>query len=395
MSPLRIAMLTYSVKPRGGVVHSMAVAGALAERGHSVELFAVGRPGEGFFRPTPVRHTIIRHVPPDVPFDERIAALIRTYTNGLRERLSRSRFDVIHAQDCISANAALTLRDERVVNHVIRTVHHVDEFVSPSLIACQNRSILQPDHVVCVSEPWVERVHDEFGVDAGLVCNGVDTERYRPPRDAAERDAARARHAFGDRLVVLAVGGVEPRKGSLTLLDAFARLRTQLTDRDPLLVIAGGATLFDYRDEVERFAERRAALRLDDDAVRVLGPVDDGALEDLYRAADVFCFPSVKEGFGLVVLEALASGLPVVASDIDVLQGVVVHERSALLAPCGDGAAFAHELARAATDGDLVARLRAGGRAVVARHGWDAAAEAHELAYDEFLDTRLAAAAAG
>jgi glycosyltransferase-like protein len=387
-SPPSVAMLTYSVKPRGGVVHALAVAGALARRGHRVELFAVGRPGERFFRAPDVPASIVRHVPPDAPFDARIAALIEAYTNGLRGPLGAGAFDVVHAQDCVSANAALALRDEGVIPHVLRTVHHVDAFRSPSLVACQERSIVAPDAVVCVSEPWVARLREEFGVDAGLVANGVDPARYRPPRDASERAAARAAFAVGDRLTVLAIGGIEPRKGSLTLLDAFAGLRRALPARDPLLVVAGGATLFDYRDEIERFAARRRALGLGDAAVRVLGPVADEELELLYRSADVLAFPSVKEGFGLVVLEALASGLPVVASDLDVLRGFLVDGESALLRSCGDAAGFADALERVATDAALAARLRAGGRAVVARHGWDAAALAHERAYSGFLAGR-------
>jgi glycosyltransferase involved in cell wall biosynthesis len=196
---------------------------------------------------------------------------------------------------------------------------------------------------------------------------------------------------FGERLAVLAVGGIEPRKGSLTLLDAFAKLRDALPARNPLLVIAGGATLFDYRDEIARFAARREALGLGDEHVRVLGPVPDRTLERLYRAADVLAFPSVEEGFGLVVLEALASDLPVVASDIDVLRGFLTDGHSALLTPCGAAAPLARALARVATDAALRDRLRAGGRAVAAGHDWDAAARAHERAY---LDLRLTAPAA-
>lgn len=390
--PLSVAMLTYSVKPRGGVVHAMAVAGALARRGHRVELFAVGRPGERFFRTPDVPASVVPHVPPDAPFDARIEALIEAYARGLRGPLGAGGFDVVHAQDCVSVNAALALRDEGVVPHVLRTLHHVDAFVSPSLVACQERSIVAPDRVVCVSEPWVRRLREEFGVDAGLVRNGVDTARYRPPRNVRERAAARAAFGVGERLTVLAVGGIEPRKGSLTLLDAFAGLRRALPGRDPLLLVAGGATLFDYRDEIERFAARRRELDLGEAVVRVLGPVADEELELLYRAADVLAFPSVKEGFGLVVLEALASGLPVVASDIDVLRGFLVDGESALLAPCGDAARLGDALARVASDAGLAARLRAGGRAVVAHHGWDAAARAHELAYAEFLAGRVGVA---
>ena len=106
---------------------------------------------------------------------------------------------------------------------------------------------------------------------------------------------------------------------------------------------------------------RREELGLDDRVVRLLGPVADERVERLYRAADVFAFPSVVEGFGLVVLEAMASALPVVTTDLDVLRDVAVHERSALVAPAGDADAFGRELCRAAQDDALRARLRAGG----------------------------------
>jgi glycosyltransferase-like protein len=391
--PLRVAMLSYSVKPRGGVVHALEVTEALVRRGHAAELFVVGRPGEELFRPIRAPVHVVHHVPPDAPFDARIAALIEAYTAGLREPLGAGAFDVVHAQDCVSANAVLALRDEGVVPHVLRTVHHVDDFVSPSLVACQARSIVAPDRVLCVSRPWVRRVREEFGVDAGLVRNGVDARRYRPPRDARERTADRDALGLSSRLAVLAIGGIEPRKGSLTLLDGFAALRRAAAERDPVLLVAGGATLFDYRAELARFAERRAALGLDDHSVRLLGSVGDAGLERLYRGADVLAFPSIKEGFGLVVLEALASGLPVVASDLDVLRDVLVDGESALLFPCGDGEALGRALARVAGDAALADRLRAGGRTVVARHGWDAAARAHEDAYCEFLAGRLPAVA--
>ena len=382
---LRVAMLTYSVRPRGGVVHAIAVSEALAARGHEVELFAVGPPGARFFRAPRVPARVVEHTPPpDAGFDGRIAATIAAYRDGLRPLLRGGRFDVVHAQDCISANAALALREDGTIGAVLRTVHHVDEFRSPSLIACQIRSIAAPDRVLCVSAPWIARVREEFGVKAGLVGNGVDTARYRPARDAAERSAARAAAGLGDRLAILTVGGIEPRKGSLTLLDAFAAARRALPERRPVLLVAGGATLFDYRDEIDRFHARADALGLDGD-LRVLGPVEDAELERLYRAADVFALPSTKEGFGLAVLEALAAGLPAVVSDLDVFRGFLGDGDSALLARAGDPEALAAALVRVARDPALADRLRAGGRAVAQRHSWARVAAAHEAAYRDFL----------
>jgi glycosyltransferase-like protein len=385
VTALRVAMLTYSVRPRGGVVHAIAVAEALAARGHAVELFAVGPPGAGFFRAPGVPATVVPHTPPeDAGFDAKIASTIATYRDGLRPVLRDGAFDVVHAQDCISANAALALRDAGEIAAVLRTVHHVDDFKSPSLVTCQIHSIRDPDRVVCVSEPWIARVREEFGVEAGLVGNGVDAERYRPARDANERAAVRAAAGLDGRLAILTVGGIEPRKGSLTLLEAFASARRALSEQRPVLLVAGGATLFDYRDEIGRFHARADELDLNGD-LRVLGPVEDAELERLYRAADVFAMPSTKEGYGLAVLEALAAEVPTVVSDLDVFRGFLGDGASALLAPAGDAEALASALVRVARDPGLADRLRAGGREVVARHTWARVAEIHEREYRAFL----------
>jgi glycosyltransferase-like protein len=372
-------MLTYSVKPRGGVVHALEVSEALMRRGHDVELFALARDGETLYRPTRVPLNLVRHVPIDAPFDARILAMLDTYAEGLR----LDGFDIVHSQDCLSANAALALRDAGAIGHVIRTVHHVDDFTSPSLIECQDRSILAPDHLLCVSEPWVARLQSDFGVHAGLVSNGVDPRRFRAPRDRAERESARHLAGFEDRFVVLTVGGIEPRKGSLTLLEGFAQLRESVPNA--LLVIAGGTTLFDYRYELERFAERADELGVTEHIWR-LGALESEELERLFRAADAFAFPSVKEGFGLAALEAIAAELPLVVSDLDVFP--VTDGESALVIPVGDAPALAGALARIAHDKPLRRRLRTGGRAVVERHTWEASAIAHERAYERMAVKR-------
>ena len=381
---LRIAMLTYSVKPRGGVVHALEVSEALVRRGHDVELMALARPGEDLFRPTAVPLHLVHHDPPDSPFDERVQSMLDAYAAGLRPILEAGAYDVVHSQDCLSANAALELRAAGVIDHVIRTVHHVDDFTSPSLIECQDRSITEPDRVLCVSRPWVERLADEFGRRAEIVGNGVDTSRFRGARDARERDGDRARWGLGDRFAVLTVGGIEPRKGSLTLVEGFAALRRLAPERDPVLIVVGGTTLFDYRHERERFDARAAELGVTQH-VRVLGAQAPEEIERLFRAADAFAFPSVKEGFGLAALEALAAELPVVASDLDVFRSFLADGESALLTPTGDADALGSALGRLAADGELRARLRAGGRRVAREYTWDAAATTHERAYEAFL----------
>ena len=377
---MRIAMLTYSVKARGGVEHTLAVSEALGARGHDVTVVALAAPGARFFREPSVTSHLVAFAPQDGPFDDRVQAMLVAYREGLRPLLAAGGFDVVHAQDCLSANAALDLRDEGLVGEVIRTVHHVDAFTSPSLVDCQDRSILAPDRVFVVSEPWLQTLAADFGVDARLVRNGVDRERFHPPHDDAERAADRAAFCLGERLAVLTVGGIEPRKGSLTLLDGFARLRERRAEDDPVLLVVGGATLFDYRDELERFEARAHELGVTEHVHR-LGTVTPQQLERLYRAADLFAFPSTKEGFGLAALEALAAGLPVVASDLDALRTFLADGENALLVGVGDGEALAAALDRLAGDPALRTRLRAGGAAVAAAFGWDVAAAIQEEAY--------------
>ena len=177
---------------------------------------------------------------------------------------------------------------------------------------------------------------------------------------------------------MLTVGGVEPRKGSLTLLEGFARLRAALPYRDPVLLVAGGATLFDYRHEVERFDARVAELGLTRH-VRRLGALEPDEIERLFRAADVFAFPSVKEGFGLAALEALAGGRAARGLRPRRLPRLPHRRRERAAAPgrrrrrAGGRARARRARARAAARG-----CARGGREVVAGFTWDASGAAHE-----------------
>jgi glycosyltransferase-like protein len=353
-APLRVAMLTYSVKPRGGVVHAIAVAEALAARGHAVELFAVGPPGAAFFRAVQVPARVVEHTPPDADFDTRIAATIAAYRDGLRPILRDGGFDVVHAQDCISANA---------LPACVRTVHHLDRFTTPVLADCHERAIVSPRAHVCVSAAVAAELRAGWGIRACVIPNGVEAGRF----EAAARDhggRARWRERLGDRPFVLAVGGIEPRKGTLDLVEAMALVP------EARLVVAGGETLFDYRDYRAGFDRRCAELGLD---VEVLGPVDHEALPALVAEADAFAFPSTKEGFGLAAMEALAAGVPVVARDLPVLHEVF----GDTVAYAADVPAVAAALRRAlAATPDPAA-----GRALARAHTWEAAARAHVAFY--------------
>jgi glycosyltransferase-like protein len=357
---MRIALLTYSTRPRGGVVHTLALAEAMARAGHHVTVWSLGRGGDAaFFRPVDAAVTL-RLVPfPEVPGEDVGARILRSidvlgaaYARGAEDH------DVVHAQDCISANA---------VPDCVRTVHHLDTFTTPELAACHDRAIVTPRALVCVSGSVAAEVATGWGRVATVIPNGVEAARFAA---AAGPAGAAGRQAWRERLgrYVLAVGGIEPRKGTLDLVEAMATVQARRPELS--LVVAGGETLFDYRDYRARVEARAAELGV---VPVVLGPVDHDQLPALMAAADAFAFPSTKEGFGLAAMEALAAGRPLVARDLPVLREVFGDAASF----AGDPAGFAAALLAAGDD----PRRRATGQALADRHSWDAAAAAHLSLY--------------
>ena len=358
---MRIALLTYSTKPRGGVVHTLALAEALARAGEQVTVWSLGRGGDdAFFRDVDPA-VLVRLVPFPDRAGEDVGMRILRSIDVLGAAFRNEAYDVVHAQDCISANA---------VPGCVRTVHHLDTFTTPALAACHERAIVAPRALVCVSAAVAAEVAAGWGRTATVIPNGVDAARFAA---AASPAGEAGRRAWRDRLgrYVLAVGGIEPRKGTLDLIEAMAVVQAQRPDLS--LVIAGGETLFDYRHYRSQVEARAAELGVHP---VVLGPVADPELPALIAAADVFAFPSTKEGFGLAAMEALAAGVPVVTRDLPVLREVF-----------GDAATFARDAGEfaaallAAADRSAADR-RSAGRELAARHTWDAAAAAHRRLYE-------------
>ena len=358
---MRLALLTYSTKPRGGVVHTLALAEALAALGVEVTVWTLGRGGDaGFFRPVDpaVRVRVVDFPAVDgEAVGARIVRSIATLRAAFDAHLAAGgTYDVVHAQDCISANA---------VERCVRTVHHLDHFTTPELAACHERAVVRPSALVCVSASVAREVEQGWGRHPTVIGNGVEAERFA----AAAQDHAgqqRWRDRVGERYV-LAVGGIEPRKGSLDLLEAVARLRVD--DPGLELVVAGGETLFDYRDYRAAFDDRARALGV---VPQVLGPVEHAALPSLVAGCGALGFVSTQEGFGLAAMEALAADVPVVVRDLPVMAEVFgPHVRYG-----SDPAGMAVALRAALDEGPLP-----GGQAFARRHTWAAAARAHLAFY--------------
>lgn len=379
---LRIALFVYSTQPRGSVVHALELGEALQALGHRVNLYALDKTGQGFGR----RFTGDSHLIPAQPVSGDMDVLIRQRIQEFLDYLSDEHlrthpYDCYHAQDCLSANALAILRSQRRIPHFIRTVHHIEAFNSPYLQACQDRSIREPDRCLCVSVHWQNQLRQQYQIEAPKVTNGVNLQRFSALPDGGETQLKQTLRAVGTPLF-LTVGGIEPRKNSMTLLSAFAQVLVEFPQAQ--LAIAGGATLFDYQAYREDFFTLAEGLGIRVGESLILpGILSDSELSRLYRIADAFVFPSLKEGWGLVVLEAIASGIPVITSNQPPFTEFLTPQQALLVDP--DSIIAIAQAMMQAIQPQIAQRLIDNSQTVCADYRWSDSARLHIEQYQQLL----------
>lgn len=291
-------------------------------------------------------------------------------------------YDLVHAHYWLSGVVGLTLR-ERWGVPVLQMFHTLGRFkngaarrtvdLEPSeRLSEEDRIVRHVDGIVAASVVERRALLADYGADAArttVIPCGVDTGLFRPD----DRDVARARIDAGDAPVVLYVGRIAPIKGLETLLDAVAHLRARgATFR--LLIVGGEADEPTEGHEAEiRQRVDRLGLR---DTVRFVGAQPQEALRDYYVAADVTVLPSYYESFGMVALEAMACGSPVIGSRVGGLATTVRDGVTGFLVPDGNALALAERVEAVIGDPDLRYRLGREGVQWAARHRWPCVGEA-------------------
>ena len=262
------------------------------------------------------------------------------------ESLAGVSIDALHALDMVPAPTR---------SPVVLTVHDVLPSLLPHLYSQRARKIAAQNLAAAARATVIVADCDaaaaEIAAAAGRPVEDVVVAPPGPLLPAAPTTAAPVTPPY-----VLAVGSVTPRKGFETLAAALARISDA-----PRLVIAGpdGWRADEVRAEVtSSLAER----------VIFLGWVDDAALASLYAGATVFAFPSIAEGFGIPVLEALALGAPVVASDIAPVREVTAG--AAALVQAGDAEALRAVLEEVIGDDARRRSMATAGRVAAGRYSW-------------------------
>jgi glycosyltransferase involved in cell wall biosynthesis len=237
------------------------------------------------------------------------------------------------------------------------------------------RTLERAVRLLCVSQTTASelaRLYPETGPRVRVACNGVDPA-FSPREDETERHRVRGRYSGGQPFI-LYLGTLEPRKNLVTLVAACERLWARRRSR-PDLVLAGGAG---WKTAA---LHRRVARSPWRDKIHLPGYASREIALGLYRAAEAFVYPSWEEGFGLPVAEAMACGVPVVASTAAALREV--GDDAVLYAGPDDVAGLAAAIEMALEDGPTRARLRGAGPRRAARFTWEAAGAATAAALEE------------
>ncbi len=349
----------YSLSMDGGVqCQVVGLARALGRLGHCVEVIAPGdvlAGVDGTSAGGAFRFRVNGSIAPMAP---QPLAAIRTV-----RALRRGRFDVLHLHEPLAPSitvAALLAATAPIVG----TFHAAGDRTPYRWLGSSLRPLADRiDACVAVSESAADLARRHLGGSYEILYNGIDVDQFQP-----------ARPATVDRPPILFVGRHEPRKGLDVLLDAFSWLPATVA----LRVVGDGPATGDLR---KRYGDPRIVW---------LGRLSEAdKIRQLHTAA-VVCVPSrYGESFGMVLLEAMAAGTPIVASDVPGFRSVSGDGRAALLIPPGNPRALAAGLLRVLSDDRIAARLRAEGAKRVHRFSMDALAARYVNIYEHVTRSKL------
>jgi len=231
--------------------------------------------------------------------------------------------------------------------------------------------------IVTISKYSIEKIRHHYHIDPGkvrMVPNGVDIQKFKPTQNNVE---AKREMDLGKEPCILFVGSLIPRKGLHFLVEAAQKTLKQ--HKETKFLIVGQGPLL---NQLERSLESMNLLG----NFKFLGNLDDKHLPTAYNAADVFVLPSVQEGQGIVLLEAQASGVPVVAFDIGGINEAVSNEETGLLVERANTVELASALLRLLDDKSLREKMGFNGRRFVAENfTWDICAKRMLGVYSEAL----------
>ncbi len=291
-------------------------------------------------------------------------------------------FDVVHAHHAFTPLALKAVKAGRNLRKpTLLTTHSISFSHESSLWKVLGLSfplfshyLSFPQEIIAVSNAARAFIEHFTDVPVKVIPNGVDDELFKPLGTEEKQRVKEELEIEGK--VILYVSRMSPRKGPHVLLNAFQALAGRMDDIT--LVMVGSGEMLPFLKTQVKF------LRIED-KVKFLGYVENEMLPKIFGMADVFVLPSVTaEAFGIVILEAMASGVPVVATDVGGIPEIVRESESGLLVPPGNELELRNAIQKLLLDEDLRKRFGSNGRkAVEERYSWERVAERIEKTYED------------
>lgn len=410
---MRIAMISMHTSPlqqpgsgdAGGMnVYVLSTATHLARQGIEVDIYTrATRPSQGEVVNVGKNLRVINIIagPYDGLAKEELPTQLAAFAGGVLQyaRCEEINYDLIHSHYWLSGQVGWLLRDLWEVplvhtSHTLAAVKNTyrSENDSPESEArriCEQQLVDNADLLVVNTREETADLVQHYDADEEnivVVAPGADTELFTPGNDRATE---RSRRQLGVPLhakVVAFVGRLQEFKGPQVLIRAVAELVRRDPERNLRVLISGGpsgpnATPESYREmAAELGVERR---------IRFLDPRPPAELVSIYRAADVIAVPSYNESFGLVAMEAQATGTPVIAARVGGLPVAVAEGETGLLVDGHDPADWADALAQLLDDDDTRIRMGEDAVAHAANFSWARTAEQLAVVYSEALSLAL------
>jgi phosphatidylinositol alpha-mannosyltransferase len=368
---VKIAMVSpYDFTWPGGVTaHVAQLARELGRSGHEVQVLAPHSPSRES-QDADLHVPLGRSVP--LPSGGSIARVSLSWWlyPKVRALLRKEQFDVIHLHEPMAPILPLcVLEFSDSVNvgtfHASYARQHLYRITHPIIKRWQQRL-----HGNIAVSPAARRyVNNAFPGDYEIIPNGIDFKHF-------STDVAPMPQYQDGKINILFVGRLEKRKGLRYLLEAYGKLKWDLPNIRLIVVGPGNPDKESYRV--------MSSQNLQD--VEFVGLVSYDDLPRYYASADIFCSPATgAESFGIVLLEAMSAGKPVVASDIEGFRGVMTHGEQGLLVPKKDSNALAEALGMLARDPELRRKLGGNGNRLAKEYRWEVVAGRVEAYYNTCL----------
>ncbi|MEM3601272.1 MAG: glycosyltransferase family 4 protein [Candidatus Bathyarchaeia archaeon] len=376
---MKVAIVRASLhRGSGQVVHIKELGRRLQKLGHEVCIFAREVEGKNF-----PRFRLVKFFFDDIPF-------IRHFGFAFKAGLAMRNFDVIHTQyhPCIFAgNVGSFLKKPHVFTfhgftpakvwkNPRQKIKMIDHQIGTNLALRMG-----VDRVIAVSNYLKKELVKFYKFDAEkihVIYNGVDTERFNPKIDGW---SIREKYGIGSKPIVLFLGRLAPYKGPQYLIRAAPQILKEIPDAT--FVIAGSG-----RYEVPQLKLLVKKLHVEK-AFIFTGYVADQEIPYMYAACDVFCYPSLWEGFGLTPAEAQACGKPVVAFNTSAIPEVVINRKTGILAAPKDCKELADAIVQLLSDKNTRNKMGLMGWERVRKlFSWDNVAKETEKIYEKVLESR-------